>query len=121
MANEITFSASLSVTRAGLTVSGSTSLNVTMAGTEFMANLQSIGTITEAIDLQDLATPGYFYFKNTDANNFVEIGTATPVSGANAFLKLLPGEASICMCRQTVIYAKADTGAVSLQIIAAEL
>lgn len=120
MANEIQFSASLQVAN-GTTVSLNASASATMAGADFIAGTQAIGTTTEAITLGDVATPGYIMIKNTDATNFVQIGLATPVTAGDAFAKLLPGEFCLVPTRQTVIYALADTAPVNIQKIIVEL
>jgi hypothetical protein len=121
MANEVTLTAGLSVTKDGTTLQGYVNKQITMSGTPKISNTQTIGTTTEQLVLGDIASMGYLYLKNLDSTNFVEIGLSTPVSGANAMIKLLPGEAAIIPTRQTTIYAKADTAAVALEVVACSL
>jgi len=115
MASEITLSGGLALQRNGTSLSVSLAKNIDMTGNEYILGVQIIGITTEAIDLGDATTPGYMWFKNLDPTNFVQLALATPVTGANAFAKLLPNEAFPIPCKQTVIYAMADTAPVSLQ------
>jgi hypothetical protein len=121
MANEITFNAALAISIAGVSLSGSGSKSVSIAGNNYFAQVQNIGLATEALDLGDLTTPGYLFLKNADPTNFVQIGLTTPVTAGNAMVKLLPGEFALIPTRQTVIYALADTGTVDLQVVLTEL
>lgn len=121
MANEITISAQLTVTKSGQTVSGSANLPITMAGDQMFSNVQEIGLTTEQVSLGEIATPGYIWLKNQDDTNFVEIDLATPVTAGSAFCKLLPGECALIPTRQTTIYALADTATVNLAVVAVEL
>ena len=116
MANEIQLTAGLSHNRSGTTAAGQTSVAITQSGSTRIANVQTIGTTSEAISLGDV-TPRYAYFKNLDSTNFVYIGYQTACTSANAFLKLLPGEAAACPLAQSVLYALADTANVNLEVI----
>lgn len=116
MANEISLTAALAHTRSGTTVQGSTGIAITQSGSTRIASVQTIGATSEAIALGDV-TPRYAYFKNLDATNFVYIGYQTACTSANAFLKLLPGEAAVCPLAQAVLYALADTAPVNLEVI----
>jgi hypothetical protein len=120
MANEIVLGATLSHTKSGTNVQGSTSLAITQSGTKRIANTQIIGTTSEAITFGDV-TPAYVYLKNLDATNFVYVGYQTPCTSGNAFLKLLPGEPFSGHVAQSVMYALADTGNVNLEVVATEL
>jgi hypothetical protein len=120
MANEITLNASLAHSQGGTAVNGATSKSVTQSGVKRIANVQNIGATSEAITFGDV-TPAYVYIKNLDATNFVYIGYQTPCTSGNAFLKLLPGEPFCGHVAQSVMYALADTAAVNIEVIAAEL
>lgn len=121
MANEISLSASLACAKDGATAQGTAALSITMAGTEFTQNVQAVGTSTEALNLGDVATPGYLLVKNLDSTNFVMVGLVTAVTSGNAFAKLLPGEALLIPTRQTTIYAIADTAACNCLVVVVEL
>ena len=96
-------------------------LSITQVGAQKIANVQIVGTTTEALVLGDVTTIGYLALTNLDATNFVQIGLATPVDASNAFCKLLPGESALIPTRQTTIYALADTASVNLDVLAIEL
>jgi hypothetical protein len=120
MANEIILGASLSHTKNGTTVQGSTSLAITQSGSKRIANVQAIGTTTEALVFGDV-TPAYLYLKNLDSTNFVMVGLNATTSSGNAFLKLLPGEVFSGHVAQSTIYAIADTASCNLEVVAIEL
>ena len=110
MANEITLTLQTLLNNGGISdnhASGSFSVNQALA--KMVRNVQTIGTVEEALQLGDVTTPGYCVFKNIDDTNFVEIG----ISG-NMFLKLKPGEQCLCRLTTTAPYAKADTADVEL-------
>lgn len=95
-------------------------LKVDQAAIGAVAGVVSIGTSEEDLALTELATPGYAFFRNLDATNFVRLG---PKSGGSmvAFAKLLPGEvAMIRLAAGVTIRAIADTAAVKLQILILE-
>lgn len=121
MANEIQISASLAVNRSGATFTGIGSANITQGGTPSIANTQVVGTSTEALYLGDVTAVGYIFLKNLDASNYVEVGLATPVLPASAFITLLPGECALVPTRLETIYALANSAPVNLLVVAASL
>jgi len=85
-----------------------------VSGNPVLENVQSIGFAThEAIEVGEVATPGFFYAKNLDDENFVEIGIDDSGSFV-PFVKLLPGETAQLFLSAITLYAQADTGAVLL-------
>lgn len=118
MANETQLQASLSNTRSGSTITGASSISITQTGTANIANMQTIGTTTEALLIGDITDLGYVFVKNTDVTNFVMIGITTAVTSANAMITLLPGEFAVFPTRLEVIYALADTAACAVQVVA---
>jgi hypothetical protein len=121
MANEIQLSASLSCTKSGATVTGTSSNVITQAGTPSIANVQIVGTTTEALLIGDITNIGYVYLKNLDATNFVQVGLNTPVADADSFITLLAGECAVFPTRLEVIYAKANTAPCNVQVVAVSL
>lgn len=121
MANEISIAASLSCTISGLSVSGSGSKSISIAGTEYLASVQTVGTSAEAVAMADVGTPGYLFVKNNDSTNFVYASLNAAPDASNSFAKLLPGEFLLIPTRQTTIYLKADTSPCSCQIVLTEL
>ena len=120
MANEITMTANLAVTKSGVTISSATSRTITMAGTEMIGNLQSIGFAdAEALVVGDVSTIGYVLVKNTDETNFVQLAMDAPM--AVPFAKLLPNDVALFPAASATIYAQAAVAACVVQVIALEL
>jgi hypothetical protein len=117
MANELTVSASLSFSKAGIAVSASkTGLLVTVAGDAYVRNIQTIGTSEEAIVLGDSGSAGYCFLRNLDATNYV---TIRPGTGTADLIKLQAGE--IALFRLAVApWAIANTGACQLEVVIIE-
>lgn len=116
MANELTLSGSITFNDTDETASVS-ALNVSMTGTRFIHMRKSIATSEEALDLGELsgATLGWFYAKNLDSTNYLEIRSGTGAS--NDIIKLKAGE--FCLFRWgsdvTAPYAIANTAACLLE------
>ena len=119
MANEIRSSVNFSAIKGGAKVAISSSFNLTMAGSEMVQATQSIGTSSETLNLGDITgIPGAIVIKNLDATNYIEIGGDT---GLTVFkIKLLAGQFVAFQPTSATIYAKANTAAVRVQIIATE-
>lgn len=119
MANEIQVSLTISVEKNGASARGNISLSIDQTGDQFISNVQIIGTSNEALTLSDVSTIGWVYVKNLDAANYVEVfldsGNTQLVS------KLLAGEATLFKPGTTSIYARANTAACNIQVLAAEL
>lgn len=114
MADEITVTTSLSVTKSGITETlTDTGSTFDMAGTQLIKHIQSVGTGSyEALDPGEVfaASQGWHYIKNLDATNFVQIKGAT--GDANPVLKLKAGEhACFRFDPLAVPVAQADTSA----------
>jgi hypothetical protein len=117
MANEIKIACSLAVNK-GANVTGSGDKQITMSGTAMHANVQPIGTSAELLTFGDISgVPAQLFLKNLDATNFVEFATDSGMS--NKFGKLLAGECMLWRPSSASIYAKADTAAVNLWLVAA--
>lgn len=121
MANEITIAISLAASKGGTTVQGAVTRQQTLTGTGLWSNTQSIGTAAEALSFPgDLTTEGIsaVYIKNADPTNFVELALDSGMT--NKFAKILAGEVA---CFRPYIgnptfYAKADTAACNVQMVA---
>ena len=116
MANEITVSASLSFDKTITDSFSCQGLTFTMTGTEYMKNVQSIGTSEEALLVGD-CTPGFILMKNLDATNFVSFRSAT---GATNTVKLKAGEIALFRSSGAAPYMIADTAAVRVQYLLIE-
>ena len=95
MANEITLNIKLDYSNAGTTTGmlAATSLNVDVAAlgvAKMTKQLQPSGSGEEALDLGDIATPGYFIAVNRGPTDTISIRSAT---GVAALVDLKPDEA----------------------------
>ena len=115
MANEATVTTALKFTK------GSVDLNLTdsastfdVTGTRYQRAVQSVGTAAEALDMGDITDPGWAYFRNLDASNYVELFAAT---GETAFLRLNAGEHACVRLSTsaTAPFAQADTASIDLE------
>lgn len=119
MANEISLSVSLTCTKNGATVTGSGSNTITMAGDQFLSNVQIVGTTSEAVVVGDVSTVGFVFCKNLDATNYVEVSLDN--SQVNLVAKLLPGECCLFKPGTGTLFAKANTATCNLQVVLLEL
>jgi hypothetical protein len=117
MANKITFSVGLSWSDGKDTIRGNSSLTVDQAGDNVIFQLQTIGTAAEAVELIDV-TPGYIFFKNNSTTNFVEVATDIGMSPIAA--KLVPGNGIMIPTETLTWFARANTAAVLLQVLAVD-
>lgn len=114
MANEITYSSSISVTNGNLTSIVVNEVdNADQSTARRIHNSQTIGTTHEAIVMGDLATPRWARFKNLDSTNFVEIGVEVAAT-FYPVVKLLAGEHAQLPLSDGTYYAQADTASVEL-------
>lgn len=121
MADEISVSCSLSGSKGGLTVAGSQASTITLTGEGLWANRQTIGTSAEQIAFpSDLTTEGvtHVWFQNASASNFIEFALDSGMT--NKFAKLLAGECMLVRVHtgSPTYYAKADTAACDLRLVA---
>lgn len=94
-------------------------LRYDMHGDALVRGVQNIGTTEEQINVGDIASLGFCYFKNMeppDAGNYVEVGTSTGVYQ----IKLRAGQVGLMPLNGTAVYAKANTAAVNLQYFLTE-
>lgn len=113
MANELTITASMRLSKSNVVLpQRSLSGAFDVSGVPVLHLAASIGTDEETLEKGELTLTGYAYFYNCDATNFVEIGNAT----GTYQIKLKAGEfALLRLDNWSNIYAKADTGAVTLE------
>lgn len=115
----ISTTVSMSVSGGALTASLSGSANAEQSSEEHVSQTQTIGTTAEALDLGDLANVnGGICIRNNDAVNFVEIDAANTF---NSFPQKIPaGQVAMLRPQTTTIYAKANTAAVVISVLAAK-
>lgn len=117
MASELSVSASINFSKSGITLVKSHNITTDVAGDAFTYQVQSIGTVEEAIEQgTDVGTPGYLMIKNTDSTNYVEIGSTSGVYD----IKISAGEIALYRHNSAIIYAKANTGACVIEYVLIE-
>jgi hypothetical protein len=90
----------------------------TPTGSALSKTIATISTTETTPATPGVTNLGYVFFRNLDVTNFVEIGSATGAYSA----KLLPGDISLIKFDgANVIYARANTANVQLQIFACSL
>jgi hypothetical protein len=120
MAAELTVTGSLSFAKGNVPAIARARSGVTfdVAGAKYVAGVQNIGTSEEAIHLGDLGTPGWYYLRNLDNTNYIEV---RPNTGVADCLKLKPGEFSVGrFAADAVPYAIANSGACNLEKLIVE-
>lgn len=122
MANEISITAKLSVSKGGTTVTNATSTDsIDMTGTNMLTLVQNIGTSYEALTLTDIDTASKYFvmLRNKDATNYVEVSFD---AGSTYSLRMDAGE----LCGPLPIVAgeqigcRANTAACEVEIICCE-
>lgn len=114
MANEITTAFTLNYSKNGIEESRTLSDEITVSGDDYIAGTESVGTTEEALEMGDVGTAGWAYFKNIDATNYVELG----IVGSGTFYpfaKLKAGESCVLRLGTSTPYAKANTAACRLE------
>lgn len=117
MANEITSSVSVKVSKGSLVQSrASGSLQATMSGTHVAAGAMDVPTTAGGtlVPLGSVGTPGVAFVRNVSAANFVTIGIVVSAT-FYPVIKLKPGEAWLFRFGTTTPYARADTATVILE------
>lgn len=121
MSNEITAVAKLTGSKSGTTVSGDATVPITLTGSGLWTNVQVIGTSAELLAFpSDLTTEGitYVWAKNLSADHFIELALDSGMT--QKFAKILPGKVMLLpvYSGNPSYYARADTAASSLQMVA---
>lgn len=92
-------------------------IRIDVSGRKITEIEQTIGITEEALDLGDIASPGYIAIENLDADNFVELRAA---SGAADMIKLMPGDVALFRLATTGPYAIADTASCNVRFLLIE-
>jgi len=122
MANEISITAKLSVSKGGTTVTNVTSTDsIDMTGTSMLTVVQSIGTSYEALTLTDIDTAARYFvmLRNKDATNYVEVSFD---AGSTFSLRMDAGElcGPLPMVAGEQIGCRANTAACEVEVICCE-
>lgn len=122
MANEISITAKLSVSKGGTTVTNATSTDsIDMSGTNMLTVVQSIGTSYEALVLTDIDTAARYFvmLRNKDATNYVEVSFD---AGSTFSLRMNAGElcGPLPLVAGEQIGCRANTAACDVEVICCE-
>lgn len=120
MANEITYSALLGFTKAGVSASkGTPNLTMTMTGVNYEEGTMQVPTTAggTAIPKGSVGTIGKMWVKNKDVTNFLTILNAT---SGSALIKVLPGSEETFYCAAAAPAALADTAIVEMDYLMIE-
>lgn len=116
MANELSIQAVLSYAKGTIAShawnTGTITRNV--SGTNYVRNVQAVGTAEEALILGDVGTLGYILMKNLDATNYVEYQSGTGVAAA---IKLKAGDVALFRAGSAAPFVKANTSTVNIEYI----
>ncbi len=119
MADELTVTASVKFTKGNVDMTMvQTAFTPDVAGTLYVRGVQNVGTSEEALDMGNVTSPGWAYFRNLDASNFVEI---RPATGETDLVRLLAGESCCFRFIATAPFVLADTGNVDLEYLIVEV
>ena len=119
MANEITYTGSITASKGGVSLSsGPLSQALTMTGSNMVLETQTIGTTAELISKGDIGTVGCLLVKNLDATNYIDIALDSGMT--NKFAKLMPGDFLLIPTGGVLPYAKANTAACQVLAVVLE-
>ena len=113
MANELTLGINFAFVKGGIDHRFNESFNADVSGNAYIDNVQEIDTSEEAVQLGDIATPGFVFVHNLDSTNYVEIGAAA----AEYCIKLGPGQRALFPLNGTTLFAKANTAACNVRFL----
>lgn len=120
MAQEITARATLKFSKNdSLSIAPDTgNVMFDVAGNYSVRNIVSVGTGDETLDLGDVATNGWFFARNLDLTNYVDLG----LDGSAYGIRLREG-GGFCLLQWNgaAIHAKANTGACKIEYLLIEL
>lgn len=117
MANEITVSASLSVSKNGIVSSQGLSKIIDQSGNATLEEVRSVSTSAAQISFGGISgAPAVVLLKNLDSTNFINYGPSNPPTE----FKLPAGHIAVFQPSSATQYWKADTGAVLTLIKATE-
>lgn len=117
MANEITTTVSITVDKGDFRQSFAPGpQRIDWTGTEMESGSTTIGTASSGQQITSglLTNGGYFYARNTGADNTIDIGRSIS-SVFQPFLALPPGESVVARLDSSDVYAKATGGSSTLQ------
>lgn len=121
MSNEITMTGTFTVSPSGVNkFERDVSVAADQTGAKKVENQVSVATSATAIPLGSVTSPGWAWFKNMDATNFLVIHDGATKAG-HTIARLYPGKEFVVPLDPTCVpYATADTGACLLDYCIAQ-
>lgn len=119
MANEISVSAALAVSKGGVTLTATGSKQLDMGADDMRHFTQIVGTSAEVLEMTDITgVPGYLLVKNLDATNYVELALDSGMT--DKICKLLAGQVALFPPSTATIYALANTASCRVEVLVCE-
>jgi len=97
MANEISVQGKLQIALDGTTATGTKALTLSLTGTQFMSDVQSVGTVTEVVSFGDLGDLRYAYLYNSSDTASVTVSAAATVLKPGDFCLFPPSTTAITL------------------------
>lgn len=119
MANEISVSVDVSLTKGNLSRRVTTRKSIDQTGNGVYHNTVSVGTTEESIaTFGDITTEGLMYLRNLDTTNYVQWGFSTTVYGG----RMAPGMVAGPFQAEPglTLFLKANTAACLVEVFVAE-
>lgn len=120
MANEISYSVSLSASKGGASISSSGNKSQDMAGTEMSSLVQSLTTTGAALTLGGVDQAEVLAIKNMDATNNVVIGLTNGNPPTNVISIIKPGGIVLLTGVSTTLYGASLVAGCDVFIAVAE-
>lgn len=108
MALELTLGVSLQYAKGNDVAAFSAAKQVTVSGTKRQCGVQALSTSAELVEVGEVGTPGYGWFRNLDNTNNISLGLDSDADPAFCVLK--PGEFALLRLVSATLYAKASAG-----------
>jgi hypothetical protein len=116
MANLTNASVSITSTISGQQFAGAQQIQTAPAGVAACKTIQSIATSSTQIVLEVTGNPAYLLIINEDPTNYVEVDSVNTFN--NFPQKILAGGFIVLSPETATVYAKANTGAVLITVLA---
>lgn len=119
MANEVRATANLQISKDGFTITGNNTQTLTMSGSQYIGNIQSIGTSYEPLLYGDLSDIRYLYIYNQSTGS---VHVSMNGTSASCFSVLRPDD--VIMVTPSASFQafqiKADEAGSDIQVVAVE-
>lgn len=119
MANEVSASASLTISASGQGANLSGNLASDLSGSLIFENVQSIATSNTQVSLGGLTANIQLAIKNLDATNYVQISLDN--AQANVISRIKANGIMLVELETVTLYAKANTGACLIAVCACKI